>query len=291
MIGLTASGLVATGRRPVRVVIGSVVVLVGVMLGAGCGTRQAVVDAAAQPIVDRMRAAPDVRRWTFTYQPSSGSPHVACLTGIDEIEGSVDLDSGAIELTPNRDAPPIVITANSILVAANTGDGQPWNEISLLDDLGRDRLDEVFGPTLAGFIANGTREPHPTTTALAAVDVAASVRRDTSSVERTDTIHITVDADDYRQALASEGQQQTPTEPTPQLLVTVDAEGQVTVLEVTTDTAGPATEAGEHSAGYRIVASADETGSVSIPARTERVAMSIDDLSYPPPGTGCSFQS
>ncbi len=111
MIGLRPSGLAATGRRPVRVVIGSAVVLVVVALGAGCGTRQAVVDAAAQPIVDRMRAAPEVRRWTFTYQPRSGSPYVACLTGIDEIEGSVDLDSGAIELTPNRDAPPIAITA------------------------------------------------------------------------------------------------------------------------------------------------------------------------------------
>jgi len=239
MIRLSRSESFVARRHPARVAAWVAVMLGVVLLGAGCGTRPAEVEATAQPIVDRMRAAPEVRRWAFTYQPRSGSPYVACLTGIDEIEGLVDLDSGAIQLTPNRDAPPTVVTPTSILVAANTGNGRPWSEISLLEDPGRDRLDEVFGPTLAGFIANGTGEPHPTTTALAAVDVAASIRRDTSAVEPGDTIQITVDADDYRQALASEGQQPPPTEPTPQLLVTVDADGQVTVLEVTTDNTGP----------------------------------------------------
>lgn len=227
MIRLSRSESFVARRHPARVAAWVAVMLGVVLLGAGCGTRPAEVEAAAQPIVDRMRAAPEVRPWAFTYQPRSGSPYVACLTGMDEIEGLVDLDSGAIQLTPNRDAPPIVVTPTSILVAANTGTGRPWSEISLLDDPGRDRLDEVFGPTLPGFIANGTGEPHPTTV-LAAVDVAASIRRDTSAVEPGDTIQITIDADDYRQALASEGQQPPPAELTPELLATVAADGQVT---------------------------------------------------------------
>lgn len=268
---------------------GLVVVLV--VLGTACGAGQPVVGPAARPIVDRIGAAPEIRQWTFTFKPHSGSPYVGCLSGIDEVEGVVDLDAGAVQVEPSRDAPPVIVTESSLLVATDSGGGQLWQEAPLVDGSGGEYLGEMFGRSLAGFIANGVGEPSPNMTVDAVLDVAASIQRATGSGESGDTLVITVDPDRYRDELVSAGQQSGPEDPTPRFLVSVDEIGRVTALEVDTESAVPGEEGGGHGDGYVLLASYEPSRSIAVPDPSSRVSGAVEDIRYPPPGTGCVFES
>lgn len=272
-----------------RATVGLVAALA--VLGTACGNPRPDVDPAAQPIVEKIAAAPETRQWTFTFKPHSGSPYVGCLSGIDEVQGVVDLDAGAIQVEPNREAPPIVVTETALLVATDTGNDRSWQEAPLIDDSSSELLEEVFGRSLAGFIANDVREPSPNMTVAAVMKVAASIQRDTESAQSGDTIKITVDPDDYRDELVSDGQQPGPDDPIPQFLVTVDDNGRVIALDVDTDSVGRGADDGGHGGGYLLLASYERPATVLVPDRSSWVSTSIGDIQYPRPGSGCVFES
>lgn len=71
------------------------------LIGTGCGTSPNVIATDAQPIVDRILTADPLGRWTFTYQPDTASPYLACLGGIDEVQGVIDVSDNVLRLEPN----------------------------------------------------------------------------------------------------------------------------------------------------------------------------------------------
>ena len=144
------------------------------LISAACGSSPTVITADAQPIVDRILAADPIERWAFLYQPDTASPYLACLGGVDEVQGVIDVGNKVLSLEPNRDAPPVTVTDASVLVP-DPREPETWHEISRTPTLDPAQLQPIFGEVLAGYIATGLRAPDLNMITQAAIDIATSV--------------------------------------------------------------------------------------------------------------------
>lgn len=258
--------------------------LLATILLTGCGGKE-VVDANARPIVERLEQSTSPTRWTFEYVTLAASPYVACLGGVDEVVGAVDLDTGVLSLQPARAAPPVLVTESSTLVPEPAGLG--WREVAL-DDIEGEQLTAVFGEVLAGFIRDGIHRPDMNMTALAAIDIASAVSLTVPPYGlRGDAILIELDQDRYVAELAANA----PTPPAdvepeiaPSITVVVDPMGLVTALAVTVD-------GGTHGDGYVMTASYANAPAIPLPARADRLQSHLDDLNYPAAQESCRLGS
>lgn len=258
--------------------------VVATVLLAGCAATE-VIDADARPIVERLEQATPPTSWTFEYLTLAASPYVACLGGVDEVAGVVDLDQGVVVLQPARASPAVLVTAFTTLVPETSG--ERWHEVAL-DESGIAELTSVFGEVLAAFIRDGIHRPDLNSTVLGAIDIASSVSTTAPPFGlRGDAILIELDEDRYVAELAANAQPP-PTdarsEITPSITATVDASGLVTGLAVTL--AG-----GTHGDGYVMTASYGEPPAIFLPEEAERVQSELADLDYPSAQESCRFGS
>lgn len=278
--------------RPVAVAsrtLGRMMAIVALLIGlsAGCAAAPNVVDPGAQPIVDRIRASPSPRVWEFTYRTESHSPYGACLTGIDEVSGVIDLESGAMSVEPNREAPQVIVASSSFMVR-RTGAAPSWAEVSWTPSDDPTALRRVFGEVLANFIATGLREPDLAMTALAAIDIATTVELSADPVvDAADTIRITVDSDLYLQELEAVGATIAEDDRAPTLLVSVDELGRVTKIVV--DMASAEFDSEGQQDAYTLAATYDNVEAVNLPQAAQRHTTELESIQYPSPGQSCVF--
>lgn len=262
---------------------------VAALLLAGCGGADDVIDPEVRPIVERIRGAPTPSRWAFTYHPDSASPYLACLNGIDEASGTVDLETGIMFVRPDRDAPPIIVTNSSFMVATGTDPGDPWNEVRFGPEDDPAPLLPLFGEVLANLVATGIRAPDLNMTALAAIVIATAVEPDTPPAGAIgDTFRITVDPERYlgdleaNGVVAADGEQGR----VPSFTVTADVHGRVTSLVVDASPTGAASG----SADRYLVTATYETAAITVPARRDRRLTGLASLNYPTATTSCTFR-
>lgn len=233
------------------------------------------------------------QRWDFAYQPDSASPYADCLSGLDAVEGSVDTTNGMVRLAPRRNAPPLIVTDNSLLVA-QSNQLDSWLDIPLDASLDDDLLAEMFGEILTSYIVTGIDEPDLRATVLAAIDTATTV--DTIPTPfglDGEAILITLDPDLYLDELAAGGVTVTDDERSRTLTITavIDSFGQVTGLVVDPGATGDDGTDGEHRDRYVVTATYDELETLDLPDATSRTVSGLDDVDYPGPDESCTFGS
>lgn len=259
---------------------------------AGCGgTSSDVASDGAAPIVDRLTNTPSPQRWDFTYQPDSASPYADCLSGVDAIDGSIDTTNGVLRLNPQRDAPALIVTGTSLLVARSN---QPdsWLEMPLDPSPDEPLLVEMFGEILTSYIVTGVDEPDLAATVLAAIGTATSV--DTAPTPfglDGEAIEITIDPDLYLDELAAGGVAVSDDERSriPTITAVIDSLGRVTGLVVDAGATGDDANAAEHRDRYVVSASYDGLEPLAVPGVAARTAGGIDDIDYPEPDESCRF--
>ena len=252
-------------------------------LTACAGGPDVTPDAAA--VIQRLEAVEPMRRWTFSYRPDSPSPYLACLQGIDEITGSVDVAEGIVWLQPSRDAPAIAVTEDTIAVPDPEIPGSwlatPW---PTKDD---EALTDMFGETLAGHIRTGLRLPDPNMTVMEMFTVATSVETaDDNRQEGSDTLVIVADIERFNDAANSD------VEPLDALTVTavVDPTGRVTTMIVDASPIAQSESTSPHRNRYAITANYDGLDPFDA-APTNAVIVDPADLQYPNPQSSCEFRS
>ncbi len=257
------------------------------LLLAACGTASPIAPSV-RPVVERLDKAVVPPRWSFRYIPNSASPFLACLAGIDEVSGVMDIENGVVFLEPNRDAPPIVVTDTSFMIAANNSGSRQWTEVPWNAENDRRSLAPLFGDVLTGFIADGIRAPDLNLTALAAVSIAESVEpADTPIGLVGDSFTVTMDSERYRAELEAEGAPVP--DQTPSLTATVNPDGLVIALAIGTAASSPADDE-PHGSGYFVTAAFDEVNPVLVPDAAIRRTTSLSAVLYPGPDESCSFR-
>lgn len=238
----------------------------------------------AQPLVDAVEEAEIPDRWEFSYVPTVPSAFMACLSGVDEIDGVLDLDARAIWLQPRRDAPPIIVTETEVLVSA--GATGTWSATAWHPSLDTEALSSVFGETLGGLVATGFRAPDLNTTVRAAVSIADRVERTTTPPGAVgDSLEIVMNAQRFADELASDGSvDASDPAPAPRLLATINDTGLVTSMVVAV---GESTIAG---ANYSYVASYTGVAPLVLPSDADRTDRALADVRYPTPEESCIFQ-
>lgn len=265
--------------------------LAAALFGAGCNSGPTIITADAQPIVDRIIAADPLERWTFVYQPDSASPYLACLVGIDEVQGSVDVSSSVLWLKPNREAPPVIVTDTSVLVP-DAGAPQTWHEIAWTPDLDLEVLRPIFGEVLAGEIATGLGAPDLNMTTRALIDIASSVETTDPPFQLAgDAIRIAVDRDRYREELEADdaGLSDDERDAVPTFTAVVDPLGRVSALVVDSDSIQPDQGEGGHGNRYIVTATFDDLDPIATPPAEDRKPATLADISYPTPDASCGF--
>ena len=273
------------GKTPVAAAFAFTAVL------AGCGENSSAVSAEAAPIVDRLVESPSPVRWDFVYQLDSASPYFDCLDGFDAVTGSIDASIGVLRLAPDRIAPPLIVTDESLLVG-QTDESDSWLELRLDPDLDQSSLTDIFGEVLTGYILAGVDTPDPRSTVLASIDIAASVNTVPSPLGLSgDAIEIQLDPDRYLDELTAGGVDVTDEDRDriPTITATVGAQGRITGLVVDPDATSEATIDEEHRDRYVIIASYDDLEPLSVPAADNRAIVDADDIDYPSPDESCAF--
>lgn len=269
-----------------------IMVLAGFVVAAavGCAGDGSPVEAAARPIVERLRDAPVPTRWSFRYQADSASDYLACLGGVDVVFGVMDLEVGALMIQPERNAPAIIVTESDFFVTADSTAEGPWQEARRNGSDNAGQLESIFGKVLAGYIATGLRAPDLNMTTLAAIRIADAVEVAVPPAGLSgDTLRITVDPDEYLAELESQGAVSLDaTEAIPTLIATVDDSGLVVALAVDATPAGET--AGDHGDRYFLTAGYDDTAPLSLPGAAERRTVPLNRLAYPPPEESCQFR-
>lgn len=271
-----------------------VTVMIFVATFAGCGnTSSDITSDAAVPIVDRLTNTPSSQRWDFTYQPDSASPYADCLSGLDAVDGSVDTTNGVLRLTPQRNAPAVIVTGTSLLVPQNDQPGS-WLDVPLDPSPDETLLVEMFGEILASYIVTGVDEPDLRAAVLAAIDTATSV--DTAPTPfglDGEAIQIKIDPDLYLDELAAGGVTVTDDERSriPTITAVIDSLDRVTGLVVDPGATGDDTTDAEHRDRYVVSASYDDLEPLAVPDPTDRTVSGLGDLDYPSPDESCTFGS
>ena len=257
-------------------------VFVVAVLASGCAGDDPV-DPEVRPLVDAIETADSPARYRFNFVPASPSPFVACLAGIDEIEGVLDVDAGAIRLQPRRNAPEILVTTTELLVA--TADSDTWVSTPWDPAMDQEVLEAIFGETLAGRIVVGFRAPDPNTTAIAAIDVAESVLPvATPPTVMGESFEILVDQREFADQTA-DATSGSADRSVPLLRLTVSAtkEGLVTSIFVDAGTDGGSTT------NYAISATYEDVPSLLIPPEAQREATTLAEIDYPDAQSSCAF--
>lgn len=247
------------------------------------------IDPAVRPILERLERTPAPARWSFRYMPISASPYIACLGGIDEVDGAVDTVAGLLLIEPNRDAAPIIVTNSSFMIRSDSQELENWDEVQSLDNDVRATLTPKLGEVLAGFVEDGLRLPDPKMTALAAVEIAESVKpAETPSGLTGDSFTVVVDPDQFIAELEAGGLR--PSEDDldliPTVTVSVDDTGLVTGLVIRTTSTGSEEEGG---GGYVVATNYGDITPLQLPGRLQRRPVDLVDLSYPSPNESCAF--
>ncbi len=261
------------------------------LISAACGSSPTVITADAQPIVDRILAADPIERWAFLYQPDTASPYLACLGGVDEVQGVIDVGNKVLSLEPNRDAPPVTVTDASVLVP-DPREPETWHEISRTPTLDPAQLQPIFGEVLAGYIATGLRAPDLNMITQAAIDIATSVEATDPPFQLAgDTIRISVEPALYLQELeandADIGEDESDQIPT--FTVVVDTLGRVSALVVDADPSQPDQIEADHGNRYIVTARFDDLEPIAPPPAENRDPATLGDISYPTLGASCQF--
>ncbi|MFN3255342.1 MAG: hypothetical protein ACE37B_06575 [Ilumatobacter sp.] len=268
-------------------------VAIAATLAACAGDSPSISSDEAAPIVERLTASPTPQRWNFSYQPDSASPYVACLNGLDEVSGSIDVNVGMLRLAPERDAPALIVTGTSLLIA-EPNQPNSWLEIPLGPSGDESRLVGLFGEALAGYIVTGVKAPDLKTTVLAAIDIATSV--DTTPAPfglPGDAIEITINPDRYLDELAAGGVTVTDEDRNriPTITAVVDPLGRVTGLVVDPPAAGDDAAVVEHRDRYVITATYDQLEPLELPDDSSRTRIDLDIAGYPRPDASCTLGS
>lgn len=258
---------------------------------AGCGESSPAVSDEASPIVDRLTETPIPMRWDFMFQSDGASPYFDCLDGFDAVSGSVDASTGALRLVPERIAPPLIVTDESLLVGT-TDDSDSWLELTLDPSPDQSRLIDLFGEVLAGYIVTGVDTANPRSTVLASLDIAASVDTVGAPLGLSgDAIEIRLDPERYLDELAAGGVDVSAEDRDriPMITAIVDAQGRISGLVVEPDATDEATVDDEHPDRYVIVASYDDLRPLEVPDAANRIIVDTDNIDYPTPDESCAF--
>lgn len=251
-------------------------------LSWGCST-SSHIDPAVRELIDVIERVDVPDRYAFSFVPDSPSPFVACLAGVDEIDGVVDAAARAVQLKPRRAAPEVIVTEDELFVADL--ESQIWAKAEWSPSLDQGLLTSIFGETLAERIVVGVRSPDPNATALGAIEVADSVMpvgaSDTRAVES-----FVVEIDE--EALAGLASADVSDDSGPaieeiRLVVTATPEGLVTSTAVTTGSVS------ESYANYVIHVSYENVPGVVLPPSENQRPVSLSDLQYPDAQSSCSF--
>ena len=256
---------------------------------SGCGAVSPNVTADAAAVIERMDTADPILQWRFTYRPDSPSPYLACLQGIDEITGDVDVADGVLWLQPHRDAPAIAVTERTIAVPDPHSPGSwlaaPWPSTD------NEALSNLLGETLAGHAATGLRLPDPNMTVTEILTVASSVETTgTTTPNGSNTLSITVDVERFNNR-RSEASDST-ADPLEFLTVTavIDPAGRVTTMIVDASQPVPNEESSPHGDRYIITAEYDNLDPIEAAPRRS-TTVSAADLRYPDAQSSCEFTS
>ena len=257
-------------------------VFVVAVLASGCAGH-GPVDPEVRPLVDAIEEAGSPARYRFNFVPASPSPFVACLAGIDEIEGVLDVGAGAIRLQPRREAPEILVTTTELLVAR--ADSETWMSTSWDPAMDRELLEVIFGETLAGRIVVGFRAPDPNAIAMAAIDVADSVLPvSTPPGALGESFEILVNQREFADRTGdSTGDSDDGSVPRLRLIVSATQEGLVTSIFVD---AGPD---GDSTTNYAISATYEDVPSLLIPPEAQREPTTLEEIDYPDAQSSCAF--
>ncbi|NNF63102.1 MAG: hypothetical protein HKN07_02480 [Acidimicrobiia bacterium] len=235
-------------------------------------------------LIDAIEEADVPDRYAFSFVPDGPSPFVACLAGVDEIDGVVDVTARAVKLNPRRVAPEIIVTEDELFV----GDleSEIWARVGWSPTLDQERLTSIFGETLAERIVVGFRSPDPNATALGAIEVADSVMP-ANTLERSEASEsFVVEIDEEAFAgLPSDGESDDvgPALDQIRLVVTATPEGLVTSTVVT------AGSDSESYANYVIHVTYDDVPGVLVPPFEDQRHTSLSDLQYPDAQSSCAF--
>ncbi len=263
--------------------------LVTAIATSGCGAASPNVTPDAAAVIERMDTADPTLRWRFTYRPDSPSPYLACLQGIDEITGDVDVAEGVLWLQPHRNAPAIALTERKIAVPDPDSPGSwlavPWPSTD------NETLSNLLGETLAGHAATGLRLPDPNMTVTEILTVASSVETmGTTTPNGSNTLSITVDVERFNNR-RSEASDST-ADPLEFLTVTavIDPAGRVTTMIVDASQPVPNEESSPHGDRYIITAEYDDLDPIEAAPRRS-TTVSTADLRYPDAQSSCEFTS
>ncbi len=252
------------------------------ILATGCAGGDPVAPDV-RPLVDAIERADSPARYRFNFVPASPSPFVACLAGVDEIEGVLDVGAGAIRLQPRREAPEILVTTTELLVAR--AGSESWMSTPWDPAMDGGLLAAIFGETMAGRILVGFRSPDPNAIAMAAIDIADSVvPASTPRGSVGESLEIVVNQREFADRTGDlTGDAEDGLPPPLRLIVSATQEGLVTSIFVN---AGPD---GDSTTNYAISASYDDIPRLVIPSEELREATALEEVEYPDAQSSCAF--
>ena len=257
-------------------------VLVVTVLATACAGDDPV-DPEVRPLVDAIEKAGSPARYRFNFVPASPSPFVACLAGIDEIEGVLDVGAGAIRLQPRRNAPEVLVTTTELLVAR--ADSETWMSTPWDPAMDRELLEAIFGETMAGRIVVGFRAPDPNAIAVAAIDVADSVLPiATPLTAMGESFEILVNQREFAD-LTADSTGDGASGSAPQLRLTVSATQDGLVTSILVD-AGPD---GDSATNYAISATYEDAPRLVIPPQAQQEPATLEEIEYPDAQSSCAF--
>jgi hypothetical protein len=192
-----------------RLVLRTTAVVVLTLLSA-CGSSTNAVDRASdevKEVVADIDTANPPASYRFTY--TALSPFfLACVSGVEDIEGVVDERAGVMVLTPLQRAGDVYSLDGELLIHRDLldlgnghgEDGEDYGRVPLhatTDIATRDRVDAALGTSLTALVAGGAWPNHPTDIVRALIPIAASITGIDSDRPTQRSIRIVLDAAAY----------------------------------------------------------------------------------------------
>lgn len=241
----------------IRLVVATTTVLL-LTLVSGCGSSASAVDRASdevKAVVADIDAASPPASYRFIYTAISPL-FMACMSGVEDIEGVVDASTSVMALTTLQRAGDVysldgeIFIHRDLLDLIDRRDGEYARvRIDVTTDAAtRSRIDNALGTSLSTLIAGGAWPNHPTDLVRALITVASSITAIDTDRPTQRSIRIVLDADTYAdqiEAAAGPG-----SDVAPIIDVHVTAGGTVQRLVVRLPDPDDPTKLQDHSEGY-----------------------------------------
>ncbi len=278
--------------------IGAATAVVVVSLAAGCGSSTSALDRADEEVKDVVADIEEANpRASYRFTYTAISPlFMACMSGVEDVEGVVDAEASVAVLTTLQRAGDVYSLDGELLIHRyllglpddRRGDYARIPIDATTDTATRNRIDKALGTSLSALIAGGAWPNHPTDTVLALIPLASTITSIDPERPSQRAIRIILDADAYADQIEATTTAGDGVAPIIDVHIATDGTIQRLVARLP-DPADPTTVQ-EHSDGYAMDYAYNPQIDIAPPGREATFDIATDELPTEPTPIPCQLE-